>query len=172
MGPGAGARPVDCQRARELGRLVAERHWVLLTGGRRAGVMAAAMAGARAAGGTIVGILPGREPAAADPAVDIAICTDLGHGRNNVNALSATVVVACGLGLGTVSEIALALKNGRPVILLDERPVAEQFFRELQPGGLLRVTSAAAAIAHLDPLLAPGYPRHREPIRRRSLLKN
>jgi len=151
MGPGAGARPQDCQRARELGWAIAQRNWVLLTGGRPAGVMSAALAGAKAAGGLTLGLLPGSDPAAADPAVDIAICTDLGSGRNNVNVLSAQAIVACGLGLGTASEIALALKAGRPVVLLDEREAAECFFAPLAPAGLLvRVATVAGAIAQLE----------------------
>ncbi|HEU4506075.1 MAG TPA: hypothetical protein VFR79_14670, partial [Nitrospira sp.] len=44
--------------------------------------------------------------------------------------------VACGLGgAGTVSEVALALKAGKEVVLLGATPVEEKFFKNL--GGRL-----------------------------------
>ncbi|MEM8637777.1 MAG: cytochrome [Cyanobacteria bacterium P01_G01_bin.54] len=149
MGPGQGATATDLHNARQLGEAIAQCGWVLLTGGRPAGVMAAAMQGAKAAGGLTVGILPGPDKRAADPQVDIAICTDLGNGRNNVNVLSADEVVACGMGLGTASEVALALKNGKRVILLCDGPQTQDFFRGLAPKQVVGVTTVAAAIAQL-----------------------
>lgn len=104
--------------AEELGRGIAERGWVLLTGGRNAGIMAAASRGAAGAGGLVIGVLPGESPAGAAPHVDIAICTGMGDARNVINVLSSHVVVALPGGAGTLSEIALALKAGRTVIAL------------------------------------------------------
>ena len=72
--------------------------------------------GARAAGGLTVGLLPGEEPNEANEYIDVAIATGLGHARNAVLARTADGVVALGGGLGTLSEIALALRNGRPTI--------------------------------------------------------
>jgi uncharacterized protein (TIGR00725 family) len=122
----------DIRHARELGRRCAERGWVVVTGGRPAGVMEAACAGAKEVEGSLtVGILPSRttEPSRY---VDIPIYTDLENARNNVNVLSGRVVIACGArGAGTVSEIALAIKNGRPVVLLACGAIAEQFFGAL-----------------------------------------
>jgi uncharacterized protein (TIGR00725 family) len=63
-----------------------------------------------------VGLLPGDDPAEANPYIDVAIATSLRHGRNAVLARTADGVIAVGGGLGTLSEIALALRNGRPVI--------------------------------------------------------
>jgi len=63
-----------------------------------------------------VGLLPGDDPNDANEYIDIAIATNLGHGRNAVLAKTADGVVALGGGLGTLSEIALALRNGRPTI--------------------------------------------------------
>lgn len=105
--------------ARELGRLIAEENWVLLTGGRDCGVMAAASAGASAAGGLVLAILPGDDRSEATPGVDIAIPTGLGDARNVVNVLASQVVIALQGGAGTISEIAHALKAGRPVVALD-----------------------------------------------------
>jgi uncharacterized protein (TIGR00725 family) len=104
--------------AHRLGQLIAERGWVLLTGGRNAGVMAAASRGAAEAGGLVVGILPGDSTTGLAPHVDIAIPTGLGDARNVVNVLASHAIVAMSGGAGTVSEVALALKAGRSVVLL------------------------------------------------------
>ena len=110
----------------------------MLTGGRDAGVMAAGDRGAkRVAGSLTIGILPTASGPVA-PGVDVAIFTGMGNARNAINVLSSRVVVACGTGgAGTASEVALALKSGRPVVLVGSPGRAERFFRRL--GGVLRV---------------------------------
>jgi uncharacterized protein (TIGR00725 family) len=80
------------------------------------GVMAAACRGAKSAGGLTVGILPGEDRAAANPWVDVAIPTGLGEARNALVVRAADVVVAVGGEYGTLSEIALALRAGKPVV--------------------------------------------------------
>jgi uncharacterized protein (TIGR00725 family) len=99
----------------EVGRGIAERGAVLVCGGLT-GVMEHAARGARSAGGLTVGLLPGDDPDAANAYIDVAIATGLGHARNAVLAKAADGVVVVGGGLGTLSEIALALTNGRPTI--------------------------------------------------------
>ena len=99
----------------ELGHGIAERGAILICGGLT-GVMEHAARGARAAGGLTVGLLPGDEPDDANAYIDLAIATGLGHARNAVLARTADGVVALGGGLGTLSEIALALRDGRPAI--------------------------------------------------------
>ena len=88
---------------------------MLICGGLT-GVMEHAARGARSVGGLTIGLLPGDDPNDANEYIDIAIATSLGHGRNAVLANTADGVVALGGGLGTLSEIALALRNGRPTI--------------------------------------------------------
>ena len=88
---------------------------MLICGGLT-GVMEHAARGARSVGGLTIGLLPGDEPNEANEYIDIAIATSLGHGRNAVLAKTADGVVGLGGGLGTLSEIALALRNGRPTI--------------------------------------------------------
>lgn len=131
-------RPTE-QAAHRLGTLIAQRGWILLNGGRDCGVMAASAKGAKEAGGTVIGILPGADTHGASDDLDIAIVTGLGDARNLVNVLSSDVVIACSGGAGTLSEIALALKNGKRVILLgfDAGTVLEPYRRS----GMLTSTS-------------------------------
>ena len=75
--------------------------------------------------------------------------TDLGNARNNINVLSSDVVVACGAkGAGTVSEIALAIKAKKPVILLGASDEGKAFFRQLG-GELLHVAETPEAVITL-----------------------
>ena len=99
----------------ELGRGIAERDAVLICGGLT-GVMEHAARGARAAGGLTIGLLPGDDTNEANPYIDVAIATGLAHARNSILALTADGVVVLGGGLGTLSEVALALRNRRPTI--------------------------------------------------------
>lgn len=139
MGPGEGATPIDCQNAYEIGRLIAQAGWVLLTGGRNTGVMDAASKGAKSANGLTIGILPGMDDKNISAAVDIAIVTDMGNARNNINVLSSYVVVACGMGIGTASEIALALKVNKKVILLTNNKESKVFYQKLSPENIFIV---------------------------------
>jgi uncharacterized protein (TIGR00725 family) len=99
----------------ELGRAIAQRDAVLICGGLT-GVMEHAARGARAAGGLTLGLLPGEATDDANQYIDVAIATGLGHARNAILARTADGVVAVGGGLGTLSEIALALRNRTPTI--------------------------------------------------------
>jgi uncharacterized protein (TIGR00725 family) len=80
--------------------------------------MEAAALGAREAGGLVIGVLPGTSAAETppNPYVDVALFTGMGDGRNWINACACDAIIAVGGGFGTLSEIALALKIGRPVI--------------------------------------------------------
>jgi len=73
--------------------------------------------------------LPTGDSSAASYAVDIPIVTDMGSARNNINVLSSDVIIACGMGPGTASEIALAVKNGRKVILLNDMEESKVFLQ-------------------------------------------
>ncbi len=81
--------------------------------------MEAAAEGAKEAGGLTIGVLPGHSADAANASIDIPIVTDLGNGRNVINVLTSQVVIAISGAYGTLSEIALALKCGTPVVGLE-----------------------------------------------------
>jgi hypothetical protein len=102
-------------QAAEVGRLLAAGGAVLVCGGL-GGVMEAAARGARDAGGLTVGILPGADPAAANPSIDLPIATGLGYARNSLVVLNADAVIAVDGEYGTLSEIAYALIYGKRVV--------------------------------------------------------
>ena len=104
--------------AEEVGRLLAERGCVVVTGGLGE-VMAAAHRGAKAAGGTTIAILPGEHRDEANRWADHVVVTGIGHARNLAVAASGDAVVAVGGSWGTVAEIAFAMRLGRPVVVLD-----------------------------------------------------
>jgi uncharacterized protein (TIGR00725 family) len=113
---GAGSCSEDIYRiAEEVGRLIAVKGAVLVTGGL-GGVMEAASKGAEEAGGTTVGILPGFNKKEANRYVTIPITTGLSHARNVIIVRSADALIAVSGEYGTLSEIAIALKLGKPVI--------------------------------------------------------
>ena len=117
--------------AEEVGRLLAERGCVVVTGGLGE-VMAAAHRGAKAAGGTTIAILPGERRADANPWADHVVVTGVGHARNLAVAASGDAVIAVGGSWGTVAEIAFAMRLGRPVVVL-EGPAVDGVPRAASP---------------------------------------
>ncbi len=149
-----------CQLAYDVGEALGRAGARLVCGGR-GGVMEAASRGARDAGGLVVGVLPGRDAGESPPndAVGVALFTGLGQARNLVVALSGAAAIAVGGSWGTLSEIALALKHGIPVVSLDS-------WRPRRPDGrdepLLHVASTAEeAVARALELAST--PTSREP---------
>src|SRR5687767_2686020 len=108
--------------AQELGRLIVESGWRVLSGGL-GGVMEAASRGAKLAKnyreGDTIGILPGGDAAKANAHVDIVVPSNLGYARNVLIVTMADAVVAVGGGAGTLTEMAMAWQLGRIVVGLD-----------------------------------------------------
>jgi len=129
------ATPSQLGAAKEVGRLLAEAGAIVINGGL-GGVSGAASEGAASAGGIVVGLLPDAHRAGANPHLTIALPTGLGQMRNALIVTAAQAVIAIGGGWGTLSEIALAKRLGRPVITLDSWPVS----------GLESVATAADAV--------------------------
>jgi uncharacterized protein (TIGR00725 family) len=103
------------EAARQVGRLIAEAGAILVCGGLR-GVMEAAAAGAKKAGGLTIGILPGSNPEDANSSIDVPIATGLGYSRNSLVAMNAEVLIAIAGEYGTLSEIAYGNIYGKKVI--------------------------------------------------------
>ena len=137
--------------AEEVGRLVAEGGAVLVCGGL-GGVMEAACRGAKAAGGTTVGILPTSDRADANRYVDIAIPTGMGEARNALVVRAADVLIAVAGEFGTLSEIALALRTGTPVVGLATWELAkggqpvDAIVRASTPGDAVAAALALAGV--------------------------
>lgn len=140
------------QMARRVGQLIAERGAVLLCGGMT-GVMTAAAQGAKEAGGLTIGVLPGAnaQESPPNPYIDIALFTGLREGRNYVNACACDGLIAIGGGYGTLSEIALALRLGKPLVLLH----SWQFQIEGEPLFVPSAETAEEAVEQLWTMLSP-----------------
>jgi uncharacterized protein (TIGR00725 family) len=135
IGP-SDATSQESRAAEEIGRGLADAGAVLVCGGL-GGVMSAACHGASDARGTTVGLLPGTDRDSANEWVQVAIPTGLGELRNGLVIRAADAVIAVGGAYGTLSEIALALRAGVPVIGLNTWEIE----------GVERVESADEAVS-------------------------
>lgn len=137
--------------AEELGQAIAQRGFILLTGGGM-GAMRAASQGASRAGGLVIGILPNERrqklPGYPNAYIDIPIYTGMGDARNVINVKTADAIVALPGGPGTLSEIALALKAETPVIALGA-------WHDLFPGQIIPARTVREAVSALDRFFAP-----------------
>ncbi len=118
--------------AEEFGEKVAEKGWLLVTGGL-GGVMTAASKGAKKKEGITIGILPGGEKKAANKYVDIPIVTGMQQARNAIIVRTADIIVAIGGGLGTLSELAMALKINKTVISMNSWDVDDKVIKVNEP---------------------------------------
>lgn len=129
--------------AEEVGRLLGKAGAVLVSGGL-GGVMEAACRGARSEAGTTVGLLPGPDRSEANAHVEVAIPTGLGEARNLLVVRAADALIAVGGEFGTLSEIAFALKLGKPVVGLDSWELSR---RGERVPAIVRASTAAEAVA-------------------------
>jgi hypothetical protein len=134
--------------AYDAGRLAAKRGWILVCGGL-SGVMEAASKGAFERGGTIVGILPFGDSKQANKYVTIPIATNMGHARNVIIAHTAEMLIAVGGSEGTLSEIAISRKLGKPVFAIGSWDIA----------GTVEVSSAPEAIEMCQKYLDEKIPK-------------
>lgn len=144
--------------AHTVGVALARAGAVVVCGGR-GGVMEAACRGAKQAGGTTVGLLGGDDRSAANPYVDIAIPTGLGEARNALVVRAADAVVAVGCSWGTLSEIALAMRTGVPVVALDSWDIRGPAGAPVAGPTVVDNPEDAARIALIE-AVASGHGRH------------
>ncbi len=135
---GSTCTTAEAALAEEVGRRLAQGGAVVVCGGLT-GVMEAAAKGVRSAGGLTIGILPGTDTHDANAYIDIPLATGMGEMRNALIVRVARAIVAIGGGSGTLSEIALALRIGTPIVGLRDNFAAVT--------ELPRVADAAAAAA-------------------------
>jgi uncharacterized protein (TIGR00725 family) len=129
-------------QAEQVGRLLAELGVVLVCGGL-GGVMAAASRGCAGSGGEVLGILPGPDPSQANPHVTLAVPTNMGHARNVIIAHTAQALIAVEGEYGTISEMAVGLKLGKPVIALPGAPQLPGIRPAATPEEAVRLTLAS-----------------------------
>lgn len=137
----ADASPEEEQQAEAVGLLIAEAGHTVICGGR-GGVMAAACRGAVRSGGQTIGVLPGNDASEANPWVTLPLPTGMGEARNALITRAADVLIAIGTGWGTLSEMALAVKMGKPVIALGAAP----FLKDFADGRVIWVEDAQMAV--------------------------
>jgi uncharacterized protein (TIGR00725 family) len=143
IGPGDRVPPDEAAIAAEVGTLLAKRNAVLVCGGL-GGVMAAACQGAVGRGGLTVGLLPGSSRADGNPYLSVALPTGLRQLRNGLVVGVCDAVIAVGGSWGTLSEIALAVRAGKPTIVIGGWKVED--LRHGPPGDVLRADSAVEAV--------------------------
>lgn len=144
IGEGACSK-ATAARAERVGRALAAAGAIVLCGGL-GGVMEAAARGAARAGGTVVGLLPGFDPGDANRWVTVPIVTGMDQARNVILVRSCDALIAVGGRYGTLSEIALALKLGKPVVGLGTWRLAQPEGRRV-PIVRARTPEGAVALA-------------------------
>lgn len=150
VGP-AHASPEEVEHAAEVGRLLARAGLVVVTGGL-GGVMGAAARGCAERGGTSVGLLPGQDRSVADPHLTLALPTGMGEMRNALLVRCCDAVLAIGSSWGTLSEVALAVRTGVPVVtvggprLLDEVPDGDDLATPVRADGPRDAVERVAAL--------------------------
>jgi len=154
MGPGENATPEENDMAYDLGKAIAQQNWITLTGGRSFGVMDASLKGASEVGGMTIGVLPGDSDKNSSEHAQIKIITSMGSGRNYISVLSSHVVVVLGMAAGTASEVALALKSKKKVILLNQDEITIRFFKNLGSYNVLVSKTVEETITHIKDFLA------------------
>ncbi|MGA2191798.1 MAG: TIGR00725 family protein [Nitrospirota bacterium] len=130
------------EEAVEVGRLIAKRGAVVLTGGL-GGVMEAACKGAKENGGQTIGILPGFDTRDANRYIDIPIITGFNHARNIIIVRTSDVLISVGGEYGTLSEIAFALKLGKTVISLGSWDLGDSISKAETPDQAVKMAFEA-----------------------------
>ena len=125
--------PKALRMAEEVGRLVAERSGIIVTGGL-SGVMEAVSRGAKSAGGLVIGILPGFDKRDANEFVDIAITTGMGWMRNTLTVRAADAVIMISGGIGTLNELTVAYQD-KPTVILEHTGGWSDRIREIAYDG-------------------------------------
>jgi uncharacterized protein (TIGR00725 family) len=114
--------------AEAVGSELARNGLTIICGGL-GGVMEAACKGAKQAGGLTVGVLPGDDPADANPFIDVAIASGMGIGRNIIIVRTAQAILAINGSFGTLSELAFACQLNKPIVGLETWDISVNIVR-------------------------------------------
>lgn len=149
--------------AEEVGREIAKRGGIVVTGGLT-GVMEAVSRGAKLEGGTTVALLPGLDREDANEYVDIAIPTGMGYMRNVLVVRAADAVIMISGGIGTLNELTVAYENKPTIVLRGTGEWADrigeaafdQHYLDRRRSGYLHYADSAADAVELAFKLARG----------------
>lgn len=144
------ATDTELAAAREIGRCLAERGAAVVCGGY-SGVMAAVSEGAASAGGLVVGILSGRDRSGANENLTLAIPTGLSEARNAVIALAGDAIIVVGGSWGTLSELALAMREHKTVVQIGGWRLTDQDGNPIEGVSYVRTPEEAVAATGLWP---------------------
>ena len=140
------AKEQDLINAYQIGKFCAENNYATLTGGLKHGIMNEALKGAKENGGLTIGIMPTDDKSQYSEYVDIPIVTTMKAGRNYIEVLTSDIIIACGISAGTSSEISLAIKPKKKIILIGLDNESNRFYQNLAPNQVCIVDSYKEAI--------------------------
>ena len=149
MGP-TNAAESDLTNAYQIGKYCAENGYVVLTGGLKYGVMNEALKGAKENGGLTIGIMPTDDKTEYSKYADIPIITTMKAGRNYIEILTSDIIVVCGISAGTSSEISLAIKPKKKIILVGLDECSNNFYKNLAPSQVFIAKDYSEAIKILN----------------------
>ena len=149
MGP-TDAKEQDLINAYQIGKYCAENDYVTLTGGLKYGIMNEALKGAKDHNGQTIGIMPTDDRSKFSEYVDIPIITTMKAGRNYIEILTSDIIVACGISAGTSSEISLAIKPGKKIVLVGLQEEDNNFYKRLAPNQVYIAKDYMQAIEFLN----------------------
>jgi uncharacterized protein (TIGR00725 family) len=139
---GSECSEAEARTAEEAGRLLAQAGVAIVCGGR-GGVMEAVCRGAASEGGLTLGILPGSTVEEGNEYLTVALPTGLGEMRNVLVVRAGEAVIAIGGGVGTLAEIAHALRLGKRVVAVGSWRATDSAGAELP---VLRAATAGEAV--------------------------
>lgn len=140
----------DLINAYELGKYCAKNEYIILTGGLKYGVMDEALRGAKENGGLTLAIMPTDDREEFSKYADIPIITTMKAGRNYIEVLTSDIIIACGISAGTSSEISLAIKPKKKIILVGLSEETNNFYKNLAPNQVFVAKDYKEAIAILE----------------------
>ncbi len=142
IGAGNSASEEGLRLAEEVGYLIAREDAVLVCGGLN-GVMQAAAKGAKRGGGLTLGILPTGNKGDANSYIDLPVATAMSTSRNLIIVRTADALIAVNGSYGTLSEMAHAFDQGKPVFALHSWPMDKA---GVEPSLYVRVDTPREAV--------------------------
>lgn len=143
----------DLKNAYEIGKYCAKKGYATLTGGLKYGVMEEGLRGAKENNGLTIGIMPTDNKDEFSKYADIPVVTTMKAGRSYIEILTSDIIVACGVSAGTSSEISLAIKPNKKIILVNGYEEANVFYKKLAANQIFIAKDYSEAIQLIEELV-------------------